>query len=184
MCIFFILSLCRYTRLLLTNKVKSRLIDCSCLENLENWMVWKEKNFFNKKNIQTISWSWIRLSRLSRCCIKTNSIGFNPWKLSLTSSLTPGMLFNERKASPAKSFAVITSWSITVNPIIAGSCVHCSTVIVPNSKHSSKTGLRVRYNDVGWKMWLHRELITSSNAHPGITFKRQTFQGVSQHYFS
>lgn len=94
------------------------------------------------------SQAFSRCLLLSFCCISTKSICFSPWKFStpiFRSPPTPGMWFNERNASPAKSFAVITSWSITVNAIIAFSWLHCSVVIVPNSKHSSNMGFSVRY---------------------------------------
>lgn len=131
-----------YTSFLLANKVECKLVKSSTFKNLKDGMVCGRKLI--KLCLTSLQPFQVSL-RLSFCCISTKSIAFNPWKFSTpeVSSATPGIFFNERKASPAKSFAVITSWSITVNPIIALSCVHCSNVIVPNSKHSSKTGLRV-----------------------------------------
>lgn len=62
-------------------------------------------------------------------CIKGKSTCFSPWKLSALQVLfTPGILLRARNASPAKSFAVNTSWSITVNKIIAPGTRHCSSV--------------------------------------------------------
>lgn len=93
---------------------------------------------------------------LSFCCMRIKSSCFNPWKFStpVFRSPTPGIWFRDRKASPAKSFAVITSWSITVNAIIAFSWLHCSVVIVPNSKHSSNIGFRVRcWNEANGEEW-------------------------------
>lgn len=77
-------------------------------------------------------------------CMRTNSTGFSPWKLSTPEpvSATPGMLPRARNASPAKSLAVNTSWSITVKAIIAHGYLHCSNDTL-NSKHSSNIGWRV-----------------------------------------
>lgn len=62
-------------------------------------------------------------------CINGRSTCFNPWKLSALQVLfTPGILPKARKASPAKSLAVRTSWSITVKRIIAPGTRHCSKV--------------------------------------------------------
>lgn len=88
---------------------------------------------------------------LSCCCIKGSSTCFRPWKFStlVLKSATPGIVPSARNASPAKSLAVSTSWSITVKEIIAPSPWHCSSV-TENSKHSSKIGFSVfwkKYNN-------------------------------------
>ncbi|KOX71304.1 Dynein light chain 1, axonemal [Melipona quadrifasciata] len=59
-----------------------------------------------------------------------NSVCLRPWKLSMLVfvSVTPGIMLSPKNASPAKSFAVSTSWSITVNNTIASGLRHCSTL--------------------------------------------------------
>lgn len=63
-------------------------------------------------------------------CMSGSSWCLRPWKLSMLVfvSATPGIVPSPRKASPAKSFAVRTSWSITVKRTIALGSRHCSTL--------------------------------------------------------
>ena len=62
--------------------------------------------------------------------MRGNSVCLRPWKLSMLVfvSVTPGIVLSPKNASPAKSFAVSTSWSITVNNTIASGLRHCSTL--------------------------------------------------------
>lgn len=97
--------------------------------------IYSFEQWCSSKMIYLHFWCW---------CIRTNSTGFKPWKLSTPEpvSATPGILPRARKASPAKSLAVKTSWSITVKTIIAHGYLHCSKDTL-NSKHSSNIGWRV-----------------------------------------
>ena len=99
-------------------------------------MICKRTNYFYIARLQPHSLFWC-------CCIRTKSTGLSPWKLSTpVVSATPGMLPKAKKASPAKSLAVRTSWSITVKAIMAPRERHCSSDTL-NSKHSSNIGWRV-----------------------------------------